>query len=396
MIKGSIERVNGAGLQAQRTPGTAIHFGAGALRRGLVVPRLVDAGWSVTIVDSLADLTDALGAKGGYRIEIADESGISERQVSVAETLQPDRDRAVLLDRLAGVKLVTTAVRRGNLPGVARTLATAWEKRLPKHVTLLGCENVERVDKVLAGYLTSAGMSADQIQSVNIPRTVVDRICAADWPRSLTIRTESYSELAAAKHFEPIPGVQQVANIDAIFDRKRYLVNTIADAAAILGCSKRYLWLSEAFADSKLVSELAPLAKALALHLVLRHGFSLEELKDYAACSRSRLANPLIPRRLDTVARDVWRKLQPTERFFAPLIDLYHRGEPIEPAIALLGRLARLGAVIDGSPQRPAFRPDQLREVAVTQTTESMPWSKEMLQHIYGYAADCMESEQRA
>ena len=38
----------------------AVHFGAGALGRGLVVPRLVDSGWTATLVDASEPLVGGL------------------------------------------------------------------------------------------------------------------------------------------------------------------------------------------------------------------------------------------------------------------------------------------------------------------------------------------------
>lgn len=343
--------------------GRAVHFGAGALGRGLVVPHLVEAGWSVTLVDPVPELVDALRRQNGYKLAIGEAGGSRELQVHVAGVLHPVHDAASLRAALAEATLVTTAVRKENLPGVAKLLVADWAFSGTGEAALVGCENVERVDDMLAGALREAGLPPERLARLRIPRTVVDRICASDWPASTTIRTESYGELAASLGGAAIPGVQGVARIDAVFDRKRYLVNTLADAAAILGRAKGYGLLSEAFADAALLAELDPLVEALLRHLVLRHGFAPADLRAYLALSRQRLANRFIPRQLTTVARDIRRKMLPGERFAAPLIDLIHRGEVIDLAVAVLGRIARLGAALDSPPDQPAFGPDELRRL---------------------------------
>ena len=43
---------------------TVIHFGAGALGKGLVIPVLHDSGLSVTVVDADAGLVDFLNKRG--------------------------------------------------------------------------------------------------------------------------------------------------------------------------------------------------------------------------------------------------------------------------------------------------------------------------------------------
>ncbi len=340
----------------------SIHFGAGALGRGLVVPRLVEAGWSVTVVDPLPELLEALRRAGGYWLEWPDGIGAHTTWVPLAAALHPQNDRAVLQELLTDVPLVTTAVRKENLGRVATNLVAAWEHR-NTDVALLGCENVERVDELLTKTLLAAGLPAERLGSVSIPRTVVDRICASDWPASTTIRTEQYAELAATETGRAIPGVLQVADIDARFDRKRYLVNTLADAAAILGGVRGYTLLSQAFLDAPLLAELEPLIESLTRHLVMAHGFRVDELQAYVAASRRRLANPFIPRRLDTVARDVWRKMLPGERFFAPLIDLAERGESSDAALPVMARLVLLGAKLEGAPVTVTTTADHLRKL---------------------------------
>ena len=327
---------------------TSVHFGAGALGRGLVVPRLVEAGWAVVVVDPLDSLLAALRRDGGYRLELSQNGETHETWVPVEAALHPTKDSAAIAAHLGAVPLVTTAVRKENLGSTVKQLATAWADQMPSPVTVVGCENVERVDEVLGAHFDASGLTPAKRRQVTIPRTVVDRICASGWPETTIIRTEPYAELAASGGATDLPGIQSVREIDATFDRKRYLVNTFADAAAILGLSRGYTLLSEAFCDEALLRELAPLIDALERHLIALHGFERRELDLYAETSRRRLAETFIPRRLDTVARDIWRKMQPGERFFAPLIDLQRRGLASPEATGVVANLVLVGSAIDG------------------------------------------------
>jgi mannitol-1-phosphate 5-dehydrogenase len=329
---------------------TAVHFGGGALGRGLVVPRLVGAGWSVTVVDRVEPLVDALNARGGYDLAVVDDDRETLIPIGIAGALHPSRDGEAVAKLLAGAALITTAVRRENLGKVVGQIALAWRRHgRAEGVAIVGCENVEHVDGLLKDAFGAAGVSAEDLEGVAIPATVVDRICASGWPQDLTVRTEAYTELAvqALPGAELLPGVDQVPDIDAVFDRKRYLVNTLADASAILGVAKGYATLSQAVRDPDIVGRIAPLVAALMRHLELRHGFSAESLEAYLKVSEGRLGNRGIPRRLDTVARDIWRKMQPGERFMAPLIDLQRRGALDEASIGVLAELAMAGARID-------------------------------------------------
>jgi len=341
---------------------SCIHFGAGALGRGLVVPRLVEAGWSVVVVDPLHDLLDTLRRAGGYPLELRDAKGPHRVWIPVAAALHPQRDKSAIAAHLGEAPLVTTAVRKENLATTVRQLAAAWMDGMPERVAVVGCENVERVDAVLDAAFADTALSPDRRARIALPRTVVDRICASTWPADTAIRTEPYTELAASTTGMDLPGIDMARDIDAVFDRKRYLVNTLADAAAILGLARGYTLLSEAFGDDDLLGDLAPLVAVLKQHLVLLHGFEPRDLDAYAETSRHRLADTFIPRRLDTVARDIWRKMQPSERFFAPMIDLERRGRLDDPAaIDVMARLVILG---DGSSYGPADIAPRLRGMA--------------------------------
>jgi len=320
-------------------PGFAVHFGAGALGRGLVVPRLAAAGWAVALVDPDRALVAALTEAGGYPLAVTDGTHRAVSDVPVAAALAPG-DPA-LAELAAAARLVTTAVRRENLGRVAAALVSAWNAGgMPETVAVVGCENVERVDEVLAAAFEEAGITPAQRARLVLPRTVVDRICAADWPSGLLVTTEPFNELAAA---EPaaLPGIDAVADIDARFARKRYLVNTFADASAVLGAARGHRTLAEAVSDAGIARQIAPLLAALRLHLELAHGFAGDALEAYLDQSRRRLANAAIPRRLETVSRDFGRKLGPTERFAEPLIDLESRGRLDDRAVAVIAALVR-------------------------------------------------------
>lgn len=332
----------------------AVHFGAGALGRGLVVPRLVAAGWQVAVADPVPALADRLETDGAYSLRIVSDGKEEDTRIAVAASLVPERDRAALGRCLGTARLITTAVRRENLAMVAQYLVEGWRVwGMPDDVTLVGCENVENVDIVLRDALRDAGAEPAMVQRIHIPASVVDRICAASWPRDTSVTTEPYSELAidAEAVSISVPGIDGVGDIAARFDRKRYLVNTLADASAILGVRSGYRTLAEAIVDPAIQGRIAPLVEALIDYLALRYGFERSDLAVYLATSRRRLANRGIPRRLDTVARDLWRKFTPHERFVMPLRVLAERNALDDQALMVLAGLISESAAIDAAPQ---------------------------------------------
>lgn len=340
--------------------GDAIHFGAGALGRGLVVPRLVAAGWLVTVVDADAALIDALARGNRYPLVVAEGEERRDHTISIAGACRSD-DPA-LQARLSEATLVTTAVRRENLAAVAAGLVAAWNRHgMAETVAVVGCENVEHVDAVLEAAFAAAGITAEQRARLRLPRTVVDRICASDWPQSLAVTTEPFNELVVSGD-AGIAGIDGVADIDAHFARKRFLVNTFADASAILGAARGHRTLAQTIVDPEIQRTIAPLLAALERHLAAAYGYTAASLDEYLAECRRRLANPAIPRRIETVARDIWRKLGPSERFAEPLIDLEQRGALTDEAVAVLAVLVR--AAGGGAAVAPAYGGDSLAPAA--------------------------------
>jgi mannitol-1-phosphate 5-dehydrogenase len=80
----------------------------------------------------------------------------------------------------------------------------------------------------------------------------------------------------------------------------------------------------------------APLLALLRVHLVRVFGFEAREVADYQALSVARLGNPSISRRIETVARDPWRKFGPTERFIEPILAEFEAGQDVTDALAAM------------------------------------------------------------
>ena len=94
------------------------------------------------------------------------------------------------------------------------------------------------------------------------------------------------------------------------------------------------MYLHEAIHDGEILRRLAPLLDLLRAHLSRAFGFGAEELLAYQRRSVERLGNVGISRRLDTVARDPWRKFGAEERFLEPILAEAAAGVDVAPAVA--------------------------------------------------------------
>lgn len=312
---------------------TVVHFGAGALGRGLIIPRLAAAGYRVVTVDADRSLVAQLTARGGYDLLITDKE--QTRFVSLAAAMHPAQD--ALAEVLARADLITTSVRKENLPHVAAALMNVTPK------TVICCENIERSGAYFASLLASVGQGGEDpaAQGWFLPDCMVDRICSAQWPASLTIESESYGAVVV----EDIAGAEvpetfeRTAAITARFQEKRILVNTYADGIAFLGLARGLDYLYQAAASREINQAIAGYMHTAHRFLQLVYQLDPGHLAAMAEKHRTRLANPAIKRPLNTVARDFLRKITAGERFIYPLAELLRRGERIDEALPFLHSL---------------------------------------------------------
>lgn len=323
-----------------------MHFGGGALGRGLVIPLLVESGYDVILADVDEKLLSEIKEKGGYPLFVTDEEPERQRQfIPVLDTVSTMKEQKKLSYYLEHSSAVTTAVRRENLIHVAKSLLTGYDGN---HMLAVICaENIEHVSGFMKGILEKAASSEEQMKKIPmfcIPDTIVDRICSSNWPGNLEVNSEMYHELAvdqktlADTHIKLIPAID---NIEGAFVRKRLMVNTFADASSFFALAKGKTYLHEAIEDKFIQEELAPYFESFRILLSAKYNFSNEELDQWHAAYKKRLANPAIHRSLESVARNLWVKMALDERFVWPLLSLMVIGEDTDSGISVLVNLLK-------------------------------------------------------
>ncbi|KQY25733.1 MULTISPECIES: hypothetical protein [Rhizobium/Agrobacterium group] len=315
----------------------SLHFGAGALGRGLILPMLAARKVPLAIADTNIALVDQISDRSGYPIAVLENGTRQDIFVPVVHAFAIGRDDDDLNAFIAKTNFVTTSVQVSNLPTVAARLTAIWEDSPLSPRTVVGCENLRKVGAHIKALF--ADIDAGLAGSISCPDCVVDRICAAS-PSDILVETESYTEWVA--EFEGAPwftGPDVAPDVDRLFFRKRYLVNTLADAMSFLGKAKGYSYLHQAINDRDILQRLEPVLTLLRHHLVRVFGFDAQELADYQALNIRRLGNPAISRRIETVARDPWRKFAPEERFMEPVLTEFDAGQDIDGAIPVLSAI---------------------------------------------------------
>ncbi len=329
---------------------TILHFGAGALGKGLVIPVLHESDCQVIVVDADTNLVDFLQKEKAYTMYIPDDPQTPVRRIPIAAACHLE-DEETILSYLKDIHTVTTAVRRENLDGVARLLVKGWASQDCRHKLVLCCENVEHVSAIFKAALQKAASpeTAARIAQIAVPDTVVDRGCSRHPSEPFSVLTESYHEIGVDADAVPdtrIARIPSLKNLRQCFYRKRFLVNTYADLLSYFAIDRQIPTFGAAVRNKDLQAYLAPYMEQIIRPALLTE-FSMSESEyakwhDFYQGRLSRSTPESDARPLDTIARGMWTKLQYEERIFYPIALLARRGIDITAGIRLLADLIRI------------------------------------------------------
>lgn len=325
-----------------------VHFGAGALGRGLVIPMLVQSGQEVVAVDTNSNLLSKLKEQKGYQLHISDDENNPYQFIPLHNSLNSIEESMDVIETVRNADIVTTAVRRQNLKFVAPVIYEAWKNQDCKNKQIICCENVENVGTIFRELLDTylkTDEEKENFKNVQIPDTIVDRICAMS--DDYTITSEVFHECSVDRiqdpdtHLEFIPSIN---NIKGHFYRKRYLMNSYADSISFLGLEKELLYLYEAAQNEEINQYIEKTIRLYFKLLEAKYDIPQEESEHWFMLYRKRLSNPNIPRELNTVARNLWDKLTLQERFVCPLMELKEIGIDVTDALRSIVRMIEINS----------------------------------------------------
>ncbi|MCR1899122.1 hypothetical protein NSA47_09015 [Irregularibacter muris] len=347
---------------------TIIHFGGGALGRGLVIPLIVGSGYEVILADTNEALLHNIKENMSYTLDITDAKKNRYRKIFVQNVLSCTSQEERLISLLQEVDTVTTSVRRENLKHVAKILVKAWKDEDISNKKVICCENIEHVSSYFQELLLKQDLTMEQktrISQICIPDTIVDRICSATDDLNL-IKSEMFYECSVDAKQLPNTGIKyitSVSDIDIHFARKRFLMNSYADAISFFALSKGIKYLHDAAKSNEINDIVKPFITLLKTLLRNVYKIDEDELDKWANCYRNRLTNNNILRDLHTVARNIIPKLSLEERFLSPLIQAKNNGIEIEEGVAFLKELIFTENKMKDSPLSRRDLLDKLKEL---------------------------------
>lgn len=308
----------------------AIIFGAGNVGRGFLGQLLSESGYGVTFVDVDEPLVAALDARRAYTIQLVDNEGATEIEVSPVRALLSQESQAVAR-ALAEAHLAATAVGVRALPHVAPLVAAGVARRAeggdagPLNVII--CENLKEAGtafrRMVAGHVPDEHAPYLE-RNVGFVDTVIGRMVPPPTPEMRArdpslIAVEPYKELPVDRRgfVGPIPsivGLEPCDNFPAYTARKLYVHNCGHALLGYLGYLRGHEYSYQALADEGIRAVFDKAMEESQAGIVTAYEVEPGWLKAHVADLVHRFANRALGDTVFRLARDPLRKLHPQDR----------------------------------------------------------------------------------
>ena len=321
-------------------------FGMGAIQVGLFLweahrSRRFDR---LSVVEVDQDLVDRVRANGGrLSLNIASKMGIKAVEIPGVEILHPQKDHAVVKQRLAHANEIGTAIPsvdfygRGGVFSIASLLA---ETQSPTQYRVVYCaENNNHASEVLATEVLKASTTKPPATTQYL-NTVIGKMSGIITDDatiakmglhtlvpgfSKAILVESFNAILVDKIKLPsfsrgIEVFREELDLHPFKEAKLFAHNCMHAWLAYFGISKGYLSMDQVGKDAALMDKAL---KAFTIEcgggLIAKYGhiggmFTKSGFQDYAVDLLERMVNPYLNDTLDRVGRDPARKLGPDDR----------------------------------------------------------------------------------
>jgi mannitol-1-phosphate 5-dehydrogenase len=330
----------------------AVHFGAGNIGRGFIGQLLHEAGYAITFVDIQDEVVAALKARGRYDVILADEEDGTRITVDGVTALHSIEEVDMVVERLAGADLVTTAVGPPVLRILAPTIARGLLERARSDrgpVNVIACENMIGGSQALRDHVMENVPDGEKevVDGVSgFPNAAVDRIVPEQTTTGVDVLVEPFYEWIVdasqvAGDRPEVPGITYVEAIGPYIERKLLTVNTGHATIAYLGYAAGKRTIDEALRDREIHDMALKTLEETGLLLIREHDFDPDGHAEYRRKVLSRFENPRISDDVTRVARTPIRKLGHNERFVSPSLRLLEMGHRPVHLATVIGAILR-------------------------------------------------------
>ena len=307
----------------------AVMIGAGQIGRGFIGMLLEQAGYHVIFSDINRAVIDDINNRHEYTVHLVDSDSVETKVSNISGIYSDPPD---LINAYTHCELICTSVGLTAFPAIAPAIATGIELRMlegnQNTLNIIACENGIRATSKLKNLVYERLDGITKIfadQYIGFPDCAVDRIIPPVYnlaPAEVVVERyhEWDVEKAGFKGLIPeIPGMNIVDDLMSYVERKLFTLNGPNAVTGCLGFMKGYKTVKEALEDREIYNVVWGMMEECGRMLIMRHGFSNNEMLQYRTELMKRFLNPYIIDSVTRVAREPIRKLSPDDRIVAPM-----------------------------------------------------------------------------
>jgi len=313
--------------------GKLVQFGAGSIGRSLMGQLFSRAGYEVVFVDIDSSLVDRLNREREYRIVVR-QTDVPDEVIPVRNVRAVDfRDRDAVLDEVADASLLCTSVGKGAVPQVLPVIADGIWRRFMlgnfRPLDVIIAENMRNASRFChESLLTRLGPGFPVSELIGLAETSIGKMVPIMTREEreqdpLRLFAEAYNTLIVDRHGflngpPDVEGVVAVDNIAAWVDMKLFIHNLGHAASAYLGYAHdpEFRYIHEVIGVPGIHAQVRACMEqaAVALNREYPHDLMTGLLNDYIDDLLRRFGNRALGDTLYRVGRDLYRKLDKTDR----------------------------------------------------------------------------------
>lgn len=315
----------------------AVHFGAGKIGRGFIADLLHDTGYEIAFVDVNEKVNEELNKYHNYYLYVIEED-YRRKEIDKVSALSPITEEDKVVEAIVEADVVTTAVLADNFPKIAGTLAKGLKARLDagkERVNVIPCENALFNGDLLLKELVSTGIASedDFLKAAAFPNTAVDRMVFGtdkDGRDGIDIGKDHELAVEVNKLVDPeklpIAGAEYTDNLQKFLERKLYTINCGHAWSGYIGKQMGYEIIQDYFAVPENIEMTREVMREVAALMVVKHGFTEQEMEDYITFALNRFCTPGIKDTITRISRAPIRKLAPNDRLVGPTVQCEEKG----------------------------------------------------------------------
>ncbi|WP_036431781.1 mannitol-1-phosphate 5-dehydrogenase [Mycoplasmopsis cricetuli] len=289
-----------------------VHFGAGNIGRGLIVPLFFENEIDIVLVDKNLNLVNQINQKNKYNVK-----NLSDEILYKIENIKAIQiDENQLFNQLADADFITTSIGSNNLKYLIDKLTKHFLNSNKKQ-TIICFENGYKISSQFKKMFNSK-----ITQNINFVDVVVDKIISnQNLNNNLNVKGENFFEVVFDQNNWPssidkLKKCIYTDNLDAYVNKKLILVNLLHSCLGYQGFNKKIIYTYQVQSNAEIMTLTNDIFKKLIIALNKEFKeLSLLELNKYYQVSLKRIFDLNLRDNNERLTRNPILKLSSTERF---------------------------------------------------------------------------------